>query len=496
MTRIRTGLAPRRGRQVSARLVTLAATVAVLPGALSVPAGAGAVSPAGAFSRPNIILVLTDDQSPDTIPRTPAVMPKLQGMLEDPADHWIRFPSSFDTDPLCCPSRSSILTGQYPHHTGVTTDSGTLFDDSSTIATWLRGAGYWTGLVGRYFNKYPFRREPFVPPGWDRWAANAGGSEDYYSYTLDQCPVAFGTPSAPSCSDGPATSVAYGSDPVLDYHTTVVTRLALQFLDTAPSNEPFFLYFAPFAPHGHHVAEPKYRGAYAGTAPTVLPDFNESDVSDKPAWVRALPVLDARHAARQHDRRRRQFEQLLSVDDAVQEIVDDLRAQGKLDDTVIVYMTDNGFSYGEHRWAGKRCPYDECVRTPFFVRYPGATPHADQRIVGNIDVAPTFSQLAGVTPPLQEDGVTLVPLLDGGPIDWRTDILLELPGQTRPMPVWWAVRSLDYLYVELQTGERELYDLTGRRGPPDPFDLQNVAGQPAYADVQSSLAARLQQLRL
>ncbi len=110
-----------------------------------------------------------------------------------------------------------------------------------------------------------------MPPGWDRWAANAGGSEDYYSYTLDQCPAAFGTASSPSCSDGPATSVAYDSDPVLDYHTTVVTRLALQFLDTAPSNEPFFLYFAPFAPHGHHVPEPKYRGAYAGVAPTVLP---------------------------------------------------------------------------------------------------------------------------------------------------------------------------------------------------------------------------------
>jgi arylsulfatase A-like enzyme len=110
--------------------------------------------------------------------------------------------------------------------------------------------------------------------------------------------------------------------------------------------------------------------------------------------------------------------------------------------------------------------------------------------------APTFAQLAGVTPPLQEDGRSLVPLLDGGPVDWRTDILLELPGQTGPMPMWWAVRTRHYLSVELQTGERELYDLTGRREPPDPFELQNVAGQPTYADVQSRLAARLQQLRL
>jgi len=135
---------------MAAVVVVLAAVSAA--GAASAPAEARAVSRPLALSRPNIILVLTDDQSPDTIPRTPAVMPKLQGMLEDLADHWILFPSSFDTDPLCCPSRSSILTGHYPHHTGIKSDSGTLFDDSSTIATWRRGAGYWTGLVGRYFN--------------------------------------------------------------------------------------------------------------------------------------------------------------------------------------------------------------------------------------------------------------------------------------------------------------------------------------------------------
>lgn len=461
---------PRRSR--TSELVVLVVAVALLGGALFLPAGQ-----ARQDRRPNVVLIVTDDQSYDSIPHHPAVMPFLQARISDPKDHWISFPNAFLNTPLCCPSRATILSGRYSHETHVQDNTeGHLFDDSSTIATWLQGAGYTTALVGKYLNGYPFGQGPFVPPGWTRWDAKqqGGGGTVYYNYRLIQqgFPVAFG--------GGPA-----------DYSTDVFTSLAVSFLRTAPAERPFFLYFAPTAPHPPWTPPPRYDNLDATMPIPLPPSLNEADVSDKPAWVRALPSLTPDQLAGLAQARRLEYESDRGVDDSMRQILDVLRRRGELDDTVIVYMTDNGFSFGEHRWVTKDCPYDECIRTPFFVRFPGAFRRTDEHLISNVDVAPTIADLAGIAPEGPVDGRSIVPLLRGeSPPSWRSGVLGEWVGDDR-IPPWWAIRTRDALYVEYETGERELYDLRT-----DPYELVNRAGDPGLAGLQTRLASELDALRV
>ncbi|MBI2238771.1 MAG: sulfatase [Actinobacteria bacterium] len=457
--------------RTSAVLVALGVAAAVLPRS----------APALPDRRPNVVLIVSDDQPPGSLPHDPPAMPYLQGRMEDPSDHWVTFPNAFLNTPLCCPSRATLLTGRYSHRTGVlTNDDGHLLDESSTLAVWLHGAGYFTGLVGKYLNRYPFGRGPYVPLGWDRWAGKmqGGGSSVYYDYTL----VEQGFP------------VPYGSGPE-DYSTDVITARAVEFIRTAPQDRPFFLEITPTAPHSPWIPAPRDAGAYASMPVAEPPSVGEEDVSDKPAWIRGLPELGPAVRAVLDQDRRRAYEALRAVDDAVRRVVEALRDRGELEDTVILYLTDNGFSFGEHRWVGKQCPYEECIRTPFLVRYPGATSRADGHLVSNVDVAPTVADLAGISPGLPADGRSLVPLLEGSaPAGWREGVLLEWTGDPL-VPAWWGVRTEDLSYVEYATGERELYDLTGTAGPPDPFQLDDRADDPAYAALRAELAALLERLR-
>ena len=469
-----------RSRERRLRSTCLAAgfaivTLCLAAGPTEVSARARAETRAAA-QKPNFVFILTDDQSPDSLdPGAPVVMPKLEARLADPNDHWIRFSNFFFNTPLCCPSRATILTGQYSHHTGVQDNSeGGNLDDEHTIATWLDEAGYRTGLVGKYLNGYPYSRGPYTPPGWDSWFAKTGELNFYYKYTM--------------AVDGALTT--FGNGPA-DYSTDAFARRAVDFIHATPTSQPFMLYLSTSAPHGPWVPAPRHEKAFKGIPMPHTPAFNEADVSDKPAWVRALPLETPDDIERLDRHRRAQDETLLAVDDAVDRVLAELRASGRLDDTVVVFMTDNGFSYGEHRWQGKRCVYDECLRSPFFVRYPGAVPHVDGRLISNTDIAPTFAELAGTTPDIPQDGMSLAPLLEGPPpASWRSSLLIEYArDQSEPIPGYWAVRTRQHLYAELDTGERELYDADA-----DPYQLRNRAGQPAYASVQSQLASTLHDL--
>jgi N-acetylglucosamine-6-sulfatase len=431
--------------------------------------------------RPNIVLILTDDQSPDSFPHDPPVMPSLQAMVQDPSDHWIRFSNAFLNTPLCCPSRATILTGQYSHHTGVQTNfDGARLDESSTIATWLHVAGYHTGLIGKYVNGYPFGPDHYVPPGWDRWLVKKQGSQGsaYYRYTLiDQ-----------------GFAVYHGDGPA-NYSTDVLANAAVASIRTAPMGRPFFLEVATNAPHRPWTPASQDVGSDAGMSIPEPRSVGEQDFSDKPAWVRGRPRMSPKQRSKIHELHRRSFETLRDVDRLVVSVVDALRERGALQNTVIFYLTDNGFSFGEHRWLGKSCEYEECIRTPFLVRYPGAIPHVDPHLVSNVDLAPTMAALAGVRPPTRVDGRSLVPLLAGSrSVSWRTSLLNEYVGD-RVIPPWWEVHTEDFAYVELATGERELYDLTGVLGAADPLELTNRAGQPAYAAVQARLASDLARLK-
>lgn len=424
----------------------------------------------------NVVVIVTDDQRADSIPRDPSVMPYLQAAVEDPSDRWIVFPNAFANTPLCCPSRATLLTGRYAHEHGVlTNEDGDRLDEGSTIAALLDRAGYHTGLVGKYLNGYPFGRPPFVPQGWDRWwgKKHEGFASLYYDSTLfrQETPIHYGT----------------AED---DYLTDVLEAAAVDFVLEAPPEEPFFLWFAPTAPHPPWIPARRHVGAYDRMSLTPAPSVDEVDVTDKPGWVRALPRLAPRALDALLEAQRRSFETLLAVDEAVRAVVDALEVRGDLDRTVIVYVSDNGFSFGEHRWITKTCPYEECTRVPFFVRYPAGAHRVDGTVVSGVDLAPTIAELAGIEPPVSVDGVSLVPLLSGaGSTGPAGRAYSEWVGDER-IPGWWQVRTPAFAYIELETGERELYDLRA-----DPFELANVAEDPMYAAVASRLSTALSRFR-
>lgn len=422
--------------------------------------------------RPNVIVIVTDDQPANSIPIAVPAMPYLQARVLDPKDHWVAFANGFVNTPLCCPSRATMLTGQFAHHTGVLdNEDGSLFDESATLATWLHAEGYHTGLVGKYLNMYPFDRPPYVPQGWDRWVGRRHGpvTSLYYDYTL----IEQGLP------------VHYGHDET-DYATDVLASRAVRFLAEAPGDRPFFLWFAPTAPHPPWIAPTRYAGAFEDVAVATPPSVGEVDVSDKPAWVRGLGALDDRARAALLDSRRRSYEALRAVDDAVREILEELRARGELDETVVVFTSDNGLAFGEHRWTKKSCPYEACLRVPFLIRMPGVPHRSEDAIVSAADLAPTILDLAGAEATLPFDGVSLVPLLTTGTrAGLPGEVFAEWVGD-RVIPPWWEVRTARFAYVELATGERELYALRD-----DPFELVNVIDDPRFAAAVERLAATL-----
>jgi len=206
--------------------------------------------------------------------------------------------------------------------------------------------------------------------------------------------------------------------------------------------------------------------------------------------VQGLPPIDPAFAAELDRDRVREREALLAVDDAVRSIVDAVAARGDLGRTVIFFLTDNGFSYGEHGWVGKACPFAECVRTPFAVYVPGAAAGTDRTLVSNTDLAPTIATLAGTEPRFGVDGVDLAPMLTGtGPPPDREAVLSEYHGDAL-VPPWTGVRTSDLALI--RTGDVEqLFDLTGVIGSADPWELDDRADDPRYAAVRAQLLAAM-----
>ncbi len=452
----------------------------LVAGGLGVTSGLPSIEPAQAVTQPNIIVVLTDDQPFDLIPQHPGVMPWVEGRITDPDDHWTRFDNAFVNTPMCCPARATMLTGQYSHVTGVQSNEPAQWKaafgtGTTSLATSLRTAGYRTGLFGKYFNEYTMPADGHVPPGWDRFVAHDGITGFYFNYDVHDQSV----------------RVHHGTAPE-DYSTDVYGGEAVEFIQSTPVDTPFFAYFNPVAPHEPATPAPRHDGLPA--LPHDLrddPNFNEADVSDKPAWVRNRGLAGATVIANENELWQDMYRSLRAVDEQMQDMVEAVEARGQLDNTVIVFMTDNGFSLRHHRLHGKACAYDACTRTPLFVRLPGRPGNqVRSQIVSNIDIAPTLAQLGGATLSKPPDGRSLVPLIDDNATAWRSSVLLRWGG-SQWVPNWWAARSLQYLYVEYDAGgEKELYDVVA-----DPFMLQNRAGQAAYAAAQSSMAATLASLK-
>jgi arylsulfatase A-like enzyme len=424
-------------------------------------------------------------------------MPKTKALLEDQGT---TFESFFVTYPFCCPARATILRGQYAHNTHIVGNElpwggfekfRQLGLESSTMATWLQAAGYHTAMMGKYLNRYQPERDG-VPPGWDEWYVG-GNAYVSYNYVLNEN----------------GRTVAYGDQPK-DYLNNVLTEKAVQTIRAASaSGQPFFLYVLPYTPHSPSVAAPRHQGMFADAKLPRTPAFNEADVSDKPAFIRGIPPLDAKQIGRFEDEYRRRLDSLQAVDDMVESIVNALKAAQVLDHTYVMYSSDNGFHLGEHRLpAGKDFPYEEDIRVPAVVRGPGVP--AGQRIKATVldnDFAPTLAEIAGIAPPDFVDGRSFLPLLKAPQQAWRQSFLIErrqlevqyvelaarrgiVGAELDRSAQYDAIRTADWIYIEYGTGERELYDLAG-----DPYQLDNVV-ETADPTVVEALAARLQELRL
>ncbi len=461
---------------------------------------------------PNVILILTDDQDAKSI----KYMPNVKSLL---AEQGTTFENAFVTDPLCCPARATFLRGQYSHNHQIVGNKPpyggfekfrSLGHEESTMATWLQDEGYGTVFIGKYMNGYAGRH---VPPGWDEWHAISG---NYLSHDLNEN----------------GRIIAY--DPQRYHLDDVLAEKATEYLRRTSgvhspwlgSDRPFFMWLGPKAPHYPASPAPRHEDDFADISLPHPPSFDERDVSDKPEWVRNNLNLSQEGIAYLEQLHRKRLQSLQAVDEMVKDLVDALRESGELENTYIFFTSDNGYHLGEHRMgAGKWTAYEEDIKVPLIVRGPGVPEGKTlEHLVLNNDLAPTFTELAGGASPPFVDGRSLMSLLTDDPQpkeNWRQAFLVEAAEEPAlsfvderwpeprltalltgdPLPEDWrrafrqgagaredwgrpgleAIRTEDHLYVEYDTGERELYDLKE-----DPYQLNNE-----YAAAEPDLIRQL-----
>jgi N-acetylglucosamine-6-sulfatase len=443
---------------------------------------------AAAPPRPNILVLETDDQTLAEM----EVMPNVRSLI---GAEGVTFDNNFDSFSLCCPSRASFLTGQYSHNNGVRGNAPPqggyqALDKSNTLAVWLQRGGYYTVHLGKFLNGYGRQNPTEIPPGWSEWhGAVDPTTYRYYNYTLNEGGTlhTFCATPQPSC-----------------YQTDVYRDKADEIIRRRAPEGPFFLWVAFLADHagaprepddpaqlGTPVPAPRHHDAFKNTPLPRPPNFNEADVSDKPQGIRRRPLLNARRIAAIQENWQQRRETLLAADEAVKSIVDTLRQTGELDNTLILFTSDNGFFHGEHRVAnGKVLWYEPSIRLPLLMRWTGnkSLPRGVHRsqLAMNVDDAETILDAANVQAGRTEDGVSLLPFWRDGGKEIGRDLLIDnSPGAGH----FDGIRTLHYKYAEYANGDRELYDLRK-----DPFELQSEHANPAYDALKASLAARLHAL--
>jgi N-acetylglucosamine-6-sulfatase len=424
-------------------------------------------------ARPNIVFVLTDDLSTDLL----QYMPTVQALQRQ----GLTFNDYFVSDSLCCPSRSSIFTGNFPHDTRVFGNSGpdgginaflAHHDGRSTFALALQHAGYRTAMMGKYLNGYledgAHVPPTYIPAGWSQWDV-AGDGYPEFNYLLNE--------------NG---TLHYFGDRARDYLTDVLTRRGVDFINhAAAARQPFFLELATFSPHRPAVPAPRDAHLFPGLTAPRGPAFDVPP-SNPPAWLAGHPPLSATELQTiDHDYRLR-VRSMQSVDDMITTIEATLAADGLSNDTYIVFSSDNGFHMGQYRlMPGKLTAFDSDIRVPLIVVGPGVPAGAQTNAMAeNVDLAKTFAAIGGAT--MHADGRSLLPVLAGTtPADWRNAILVEHHGpdlyHVDPDYQRWpagnptsyeAMRTHAYLYVEYRNGETEFYNLRA-----DPHELHNLSGQ-------------------
>jgi N-acetylglucosamine-6-sulfatase len=491
---------------------------------------------APAASRPNVVVIQTDDQTladlyaTYTNPLTGAVTQVMPNTLSLIAGQGITFNRYYVSNPLCCPSRTTLLTGQYSHNNGVLTNffpSGGFYklDLQNNLAPWLSNAGYKTSHVGKFLNQYGDNDPTQVPPGWDDWHTVIGDARLFYGYQMndngtvsdphgdfDETTSTYPTRDAPGCPDNPPPLQT------CNYLTDVITQDAENAINKYASS-PFYLQVDYTTPHGDIVTPggpepaPKYAGSFPGARAPRLPNFNEFDMSDKPAFVRKNPKLGFGKIDYIDRRYENRLEALRSVDDGVAKIVNTLASANVLGNTYIVFISDNGFFQGEHRFdSAKFLAYEPSTHLPLLIRGPGIAPNTHSgAVVGNVDLAPTFLQWTGASPTASIDGRSLVPFITNPATRTKTPILLEgftgkgeegtnlrakarrRGGATISVKAsprdYEGVRIGRYKYIQYKSGAKELYDLKL-----DPYELHSRHLDPRYREVKHWLSLVLQRM--
>ncbi|MDP1547907.1 MAG: sulfatase, partial [Anaerolineales bacterium] len=408
-------------------------------------------------TRPNFLIIITDDQRFDTM----EYMPNTQQMI---FDEGVTFSNGYITTPFCCPSRASILTGMYAHNHQVYVNEDKL--NFRTFVEDIHANGYYTGLVGKYLNSWKGEelRE------YDYWVSIWGGTVlSYYDPDL-------------------SVNGVWGK--YTGYTTYLFRDFAVEFLDEASNQrKPFLLIFSPNAPHAPFTPAEEDRHLYQDLPPYRPENFNEEDVSDKPLSIAGKGLLNEEDIEKIDNTRRRQILTLVSLDRSIEDILTKLEEIGELDNTVIIFISDNGKHWGEHRMDSKSTAYQESVLVPFAIRYPALipSPYIEDRLVANIDITPTIYELSETRMPKTMDGLSLVDLLSGTD-EWRTHLLLEAwPDRGH----WSAIHTGQHVYIETEDDLSEFYDLGV-----DPFQMDNMINAEEYKTLIGQLKDILHQERV
>jgi len=445
---------------------------------------------AQAPERPNIVVVMTDDQTAESV----RVMNNVRLGLRNQGTTFRQAVTSYA---LCCPSRATYLTGQYSHNNGVVHNRPpfggyTALDHTNTLPVWLQRAGYQTIHLGRWLNGYGRDNTNMaeVPPGWGEWHTMVDPSTfDMTAWTMNDNGLLSSQPEQPG-----------------EHQTDFMHRRAVELIDAAaPSPQPFFLSLSFVAPHSTRNRDPddppklrtpspppRFRDAFRDEPLPQPPNFNERSVHDKPQVIADRTLMEPRAVAALQENYQQELESLLAVDEAVGGILGALQRQGELENTLVIYTSDNGFYHGEHRVRSeKTLPYEPGIRVPMIMRGPGV-PRGENldQLVSNIDLAPTILEASGATPTLVQDGRSLLDLAEDPTLEFGREIVLENGNGVFRVPSFRGIRNDRFTFLRHDTtGEVELYDLKE-----DPFQLQSLDENEAYDRVRTLLARRLRVL--
>jgi len=441
---------------------------------------------------PNILIILTDDQRVDTM----WAMPKTREIL---GSIGVTFTDASVSTPLCCPSRTGFFSGGYfTRNTGILNN---LFPnggavkfgevDNKALPGRLQKSGYQTGLFGKYLNEYPSVQTkspdepwPYIPPGWSSFTISSESNSPKNWFTF---PIVKGTSLPFTAKKGAKSTIT--NTYINDYFTGEL----LSFVEKSKTEgNPFFAMLSTHGPHGPSYYPAEDEGKFEDYVHNP-PSFSEADLSDKPQYVRD-EMLEF-NATKNTEVYRNMLRSLQPIDRSVEKIMQKLTELDLLSNTLVVFTADNGYMWGEHYLTAKGVPYEESIRVPLIVYYPGARNGVTDNsfVYANLDLAATVQELAGIFP--KTDGKSLVPLLLDENTSWRNEIYSEwFKGGSNGNTSSWslvkqrAINGKEFKLVEYQSGEKEFYSLSDDR-----YELENKIFDPKYATRIKSLSEKLAQ---